>query len=280
MMQTYRFIFLAVLFCLLPDSFLCYQWDYFTFSQQWPPGTCAEASEKHHHCMIPEEVKTWTVHGLWPSIFDSRVPENCNSSWHFDIDKIATIRADLAAYWPNLFTDTPVGSFWEHEWSKHGTCSTDLPATADELKYFTMGITLNRQYDISRILADAGIIPSLQATYKFEDFMNAVTEGVGFPPVLQCQVATMKNGSKLHMISQIEICLDKQFKPRTCYSKMEKGDKPDDNVNSNRVIVQTMQNEDDTLYFKRHSKKSHSHAGPQSDCPRKYEFYYPPMHYQ
>lgn len=38
----------------------------------------------------------------------------------------------------------------EHEWSKHGTCATSLPATSNELKYFGMGLKLHAKYNISR----------------------------------------------------------------------------------------------------------------------------------
>lgn len=263
---------LVVVLTFLSHTCTSYQWDYFTFSQTWPPGTCAEAVREHHKCIIPKAVQTWTIHGLWPSIYDSREPHDCNKSWHFDIDQVATIRADLDTYWPNLFDDTEVDSFWSHEWSKHGTCCTDLNATKDELQYFTKGLVLNRQLDISKILADSGIVPSLTATYSFDDFMAAINKSTGYNPVLQCDVAKM-NGSEIHLIGQIEICLTKDFKPRTCYSKDAQPDKSDSYKSTDmaRKVEKS-----DTLFYQRRKHRS----GPQSDCPRHYDFYYPPMHYQ
>ena len=67
------------------------------------------------------------------------------------------------------------------------------------------------------------------------------------------------------MIGQVEICLTKEFKVRTCYSKEANLDK-----------ATSYRNKDSsTLYF-----ESRHRSGPQSDCPRHYNFYYPPMHYE
>jgi ribonuclease I len=47
-------------------------------------------------------------------------PENCNASVPFDFNKIKWLLPILLEYWPNLYTDTPLASFWQHEWEKHG----------------------------------------------------------------------------------------------------------------------------------------------------------------
>ena len=80
------------------------------------------------------------------------------------------------------------------------------------------------------------------------------------------KLSLQQNGSELHMIGQIEICLTKEFKVRTCYSKDGIADKPTSYRSKDTGI----------LYYEKRRHRS----GPQSDCPRHYNFYYPPMHYQ
>ena len=43
-------------------------------------------------------------------------PSFCNKSLPFDFSKLKPIEAELLKYWPNLYTDTAMDSFWEHEW--------------------------------------------------------------------------------------------------------------------------------------------------------------------
>lgn len=40
--------------------------------------------------------------------------------------------------------------FRAHEWSKHGTCCQDLPATTGEHSYFAKALELNKKYSIDR----------------------------------------------------------------------------------------------------------------------------------
>lgn len=51
-------------------SFVGAQYDYFQMVQQWPPATCSGAGVR---CRRPIP-NLFTIHGLWPSRNNSRVP--------------------------------------------------------------------------------------------------------------------------------------------------------------------------------------------------------------
>lgn len=76
----------------------------------------------------------YTIHGLWPD------PESsCTfcSEEEFDEKKISANTLELMKiYWPNCM-NVNNEKFWEHEWSKHGTCTG---MTQEE--YFNKGIEL------------------------------------------------------------------------------------------------------------------------------------------
>lgn len=281
-------------------------WDHFVFAQAWPPGTCADAGREHHTCRIGPKVDTWTIHGLWPSLGETKGPTGCNNSWKFDFSQLANLQNQLNIYWPNLYNDTPVDSFWAHEWDKHGTCCTDLPSTSGEHNYFGTGLMMNKVYNMSEILRKSNIVPSETIQYGYEDFIAAIKNATGFEPVLQCTTREKydSNGKKstYHLIDQIQICLDKSLKPISCYNisqssshhhktynnsleGFEKGEKNDlVGKRSNGAIVEFKMKVKSVLSIIR---RSHHHSGkyqphpaePQSSCPKKYKFNYPPIHH-
>jgi ribonuclease T2 len=88
-----------------------------------------------HRCEVDEV--GWVIHGLWPSNWDGSYPQECGGSGpRFDEAAIAPLEAQLDRYWPNSFADTPHTNFWEHEWSKHGTCAAAGSNLTTEREYF------------------------------------------------------------------------------------------------------------------------------------------------
>lgn len=85
--------------------------DYFVFRQIWPQATCMFPGP--HSCSINASVSTWVVHGLWPSIAGrTDGPFFCNKTLPFNPRKLDWLLSRLEEYWPNLYTDTPLESFW------------------------------------------------------------------------------------------------------------------------------------------------------------------------
>ncbi|XP_048738067.2 ribonuclease Oy-like [Ostrea edulis] len=188
-------------------------WSYFSFAQQWPIAVCAQ----HTPCKIPQSVQGWGIHGLWPSADSkSRGPENCNSSWPFDINDVKPLVSDLKRDWPNLFPDTKENSFWKHEWSKHGTCAISLPATSNQLKYFSMGLQLYNKYNLTKILLNQGIITSNTAGYMVNATEAALKRELGVNTVVQCVYD--KEKTKKQLLYEIEICVNKKFQLIDCYN--------------------------------------------------------------
>jgi len=102
----------------------------YILAQFWPAELCTTESHTQD-CENP--INYWksdfTIHGLWPNNQDGSYPSKCdpvpfNQTVVDDIIGFDT----MITYWPNLSDDSSESeskytSFWEHEWSKHGTCS-------------------------------------------------------------------------------------------------------------------------------------------------------------
>jgi ribonuclease I len=84
--------------------------DYLVFRQIWPPTSCMFPGA--HTCSFPKNVTTWVVHGLWPSQNHKMGPLYCNKTLPFDFNRIKWLLPQLLEFWPNLYTDSPLDSFW------------------------------------------------------------------------------------------------------------------------------------------------------------------------
>ena len=91
-------------------------------------------------CLFVSDYNRWTVHGIWPTKDKTMGPFHC-SNVKFDEAKIQPILEDLKQHWTNVRKNTETYNFWEHEWTKHGTCAIQLESLNDELKYFQQGKT-------------------------------------------------------------------------------------------------------------------------------------------
>ncbi|PNH11508.1 Extracellular ribonuclease LE [Tetrabaena socialis] len=87
----------------------------------------------------------FTVHGLWPNYYDGTWPQFCEPDYKFDEGELSDLEHALEEEWPSFFgTDD---TFWEHEWSKHGTCA--LNVLKDEHKFFKTVLKLHWRYDLA-----------------------------------------------------------------------------------------------------------------------------------
>jgi len=192
-----------------------YEWDHIIFTQQWPETTCEyENATGGYECEIPSQTKTWTVHGLWPSLGDSKRPRYCNDSWGFDASKIESILQELEVRWPNLNKDEHLTSFWKYEWEKHGTCAASLDSLRGEMKYFSTGLSLNKKYDILGVLSRRGISPSRTREYGIKDVLGALREEFGRLVCISC----FHNEDIGQLLYQAYICLDKDLSIIDCPS--------------------------------------------------------------
>lgn len=84
--------------------------DYFVLALSWSPDYCsANAANDPQQCAVGKKLG-FVLHGLWPQ-YTQGYPSSCGSE-----PLPAGVKADFAGLYPN-------DNLFEHEWSKHGTCS-------------------------------------------------------------------------------------------------------------------------------------------------------------
>ncbi|KAJ3484314.1 hypothetical protein NLI96_g5730 [Meripilus lineatus] len=162
---------------------------------------------------------SWTIHGLWPDNCDGSFDQNCDSSRNYrNLDKLLSSQGAedvlefMNEYWVDL--DGRNEKFWEHEWSKHGTCySTLQPSCLPEGSpkgaerscatvpgmLFSFELTgmvdannqLRQALPTYQWLADAGITPSSKKTYTLSEITNALRSASGVTPALACHGKTL-----------------------------------------------------------------------------------------
>nr|XP_014348675.1 PREDICTED: ribonuclease T2-like isoform X2 [Latimeria chalumnae] len=98
------------------------EWKCIKLVQSWP-GTFCVVLQKKFICTIPETIKTWTIHGLWPNH-----EENCCKCWHVFPSDLEELQPDLSRYWPTLLQKSNF-SFWA--FSKAGV----LPSCNQSYQY-------------------------------------------------------------------------------------------------------------------------------------------------
>lgn len=197
------------------DESVDLSWDHMVFAQSWPITDCIDHQEKKHKiqvCNLYPNVTGWTVHGIWPTKTGTRGPVYCNKSWCFDERKILDIKPLLLELWPNMFRDTPLDSFWEHEWVKHGTCAAQLRSLHSEHAYFSKGLEWVEKYNVTQVLSDARVVPSSSHTYSVDVIHSALVKGLGTEPIIDCIRA--KDGRSL--LSQVKVCVSLGFKLMAC----------------------------------------------------------------
>lgn len=195
------------------------QFDYLILRQIWPESSCMFVRTPNQ-CSINADVSTWVVHGLWPTQNDHPMePTFCDKANEFDFSKIKWLLPRLERYWPNLYNNTPLDSFWKHEWDKHGTCTLGMPQIKDESDYFNVSLALRDHYDFGVILKANNIEPSddeADGGYDYESIKHSIKSVLNVDPFLVCFLD--KKANKQY-ISQMQVCLDKQFELIECKSQ-------------------------------------------------------------
>lgn len=147
---------------------------------------------------------SWTIHGLWPDNCDGTYDSSCDSKRAYTnlTALIKTYGSDslldfMNTYW--LSDSESPEEFWEHEWSKHGTCiSTIEPScysdyqTGEEaVAFFQIVVNLFKSLDTYTVLSKAGIVPSNSATYTSSQITKAISASFGQDPVILCSGSTL-----------------------------------------------------------------------------------------
>ncbi|KAL5721872.1 ribonuclease T2 [Ranunculus cassubicifolius] len=189
------------------------EFDYFLLSHFWPGTICQDS--KHccpsNACCRSKARNEFTIHGLWTDYNDGTWPACCSGP-KFDLKKVKPLRKGLKQYWPTLGCELSSnchggnGSFWAHEWEKHGTCAYSV--FKDEYSYFLGTMNLYFKYNVTEILRKEGYVASNTEKYPLGGIVSALQNAMKATPQLVCR----PNG----VIEELRICFYKDFKPRDC----------------------------------------------------------------
>lgn len=201
-------------------------YDYFLLVTQWDITECT-------CCFSCSSTNLFfTMHGLWPNQDSGDYPCFCTDA-PFDPTAIAPIQTAMNTDWPSLNGNSQ--SFWSHEWSKHGTCASDVFST--QLEYFSGALQARQKYDIVAALAKASIQPSNSVGFTMQQFKDALTTAYGAAGMVQCD----SNGN----IESVTQCISKNMTAMVCPSNVQ------DNCGSS------------TLYLPSSTASSNDDHGPQ-----------------
>ncbi|KAL0561462.1 hypothetical protein IC582_001890 [Cucumis melo] len=88
---------------------------------------------------------------------------------------------------------------------KHGTCS--YPVARDEYNYFLTTLNVYFKYNVTKVLNDAGYVPSNTEKYPLGGIISAIQNAFRATPSLECRKGAVK---------ELHLCFYKDFKPRDC----------------------------------------------------------------
>ena len=112
----------------------------YVFAYSWTPGFCI--GQTYPGCSSPLDYwkNNFTIHGLWPQYDTTGYPSSCtNEPFNPSIPNEVGLDT-MVMRWPDVKYDVNnpnYDSFWEHEWTKHGTCSG-----LSQYDYFAAAIAL------------------------------------------------------------------------------------------------------------------------------------------
>lgn len=190
---------IIVVQCLLVFCVAAQDFDFFYFVQQWPASYC----DTRRSCCYPTTGKPdedFSIHGLWPNYENGKWPQNCDMESSLDESEFSDLISTMEKNWPSLACPSSDGlKFWSHEWLKHGTCSA-----LNQHAYFQTALDFKTKSNLLQNLNNAGIKPRNGEHYSVESIKNAIEEGVGHTPFIECNVDSQGN----HQLYQVYLCVD------------------------------------------------------------------------
>ncbi len=98
----------------------------------------------------------------------------------------------MQTYWKDI--NGADETFWEHEWSKHGTCISTLNPSCytnyvskqEAVDFFNRAVALFQTLPSYTWLSAAGIVPSSTATYTLAAIQSALTSHFGYAVTINC----------------------------------------------------------------------------------------------
>lgn len=176
-----------------------YNFDYILLATQWPETFCETT-----HCVQHQDI--WAIHGAWPENNDGSWPQDCCTNHTYNGSLLKSIEPELIQHWKTLKSGGTNDQFWNHEYTKHGTCAIQSPLMKDEFNYFKSTLEAFKKLQIDEWLNKAGIVPSATKLYPVAEFHAAIKKNLGHSAQIDCVIHKKKQAPA---ISQINFCLNK-----------------------------------------------------------------------
>jgi ribonuclease T2 len=170
--------------------------DYYIFALSWAPDYCSANPDDAQECS-PGRKYAFVLHGLWPE-YTKGYPSTCGSD---------PLPASVKAQFPRLY---PNDKLFEHEWSKHGTCSGLSPVAY---------LTLARQFKDQVQVPTAYRAPASPFRVAADDLKQAFLEAN--PALIDAGLAVNCSGSG-RFLSELYICFSKEGQPAACGADVRK----------------------------------------------------------
>jgi len=82
----------------------------------------------------------YNIHGMWPQNNNGSYPSWCTNVSYINVTD--QLESNMSTYW-NVQCPSPNNQeFWNHEWSKHGTCVQQQQILINETDYFWQALKL------------------------------------------------------------------------------------------------------------------------------------------
>ncbi|TGZ56596.1 ribonuclease Oy-like [Temnothorax longispinosus] len=188
------------------------EFDVLIFTQQWPLTACFVWKNKSdtRSCSLPRHDE-WTIHGIWPTKYNTLGPQFCNKSLEFNPSAIAPIESELKENWLDIHKGSKPYSFWKHEWDKHGTCAVTVKALNNEFNYFEAGLKLFDKYNMMDVLAKANILPGNK--YMVQDMLKGIQKILNTRGQIMCVTDDKTHES---YVIEMRLCFDKTLQLVNC----------------------------------------------------------------
>lgn len=188
------------------------EFDVLIFTQRWPLTACFlwKESSETHSCSLPKRDE-WTIHGIWPTKYNTMGPEFCNRSLPFNASALAPLQSQLRENWIDIQNGSNPNSFWKHEWNKHGTCAVAIKSLNNEFNYFQEGLKLLDKYNMIDVLAKANILPGKK--YMVENMLLGIQNVLNKRGQITC-AQNEKTGESY--VNEIRICFNKALQLTDC----------------------------------------------------------------
>jgi ribonuclease T2 len=175
--------------------------DFYVLSLSWSPDYCNGHSQDQQQCAIGKKYG-FVLHGLWPQ-FNTGYPQNCTTE-HL----LQEIKAQFADLYPSP-------KLFDHEWSKHGTCSGLKP-----VEY----LTLSKQIKNSVVIPPAYVAPTKPFRVTIDQLVQefvAANTVLGLPKE---SLAVNCSGTRAEsFLTELRVCFAREGgKPIACSQEVLK----------------------------------------------------------